>query len=258
MNLIISGYGKMGKAIEKKAVEKGWKIAFVIDQQYEKETAWSGSPIYKSLNDVKMAAQANSVAVDFTHPDAAFDNIKNFAEKKIPLVIGTTGWLDKLDEARRIVEKNESCLLWSSNFSLGVNLFYKIAEYAASLMDKYDEYDAGGWEFHHNQKADSPSGTAKILAQKILAKSSRKTTAVYDKLERPPKPSELHFASLRIGAVPGEHGLLFDCGADSIQIKHTARNRDGLVSGALSACKWLLEQSLLGKSGVWTFEEACE
>jgi 4-hydroxy-tetrahydrodipicolinate reductase len=138
------------------------------------------------------------------------------------------------------VEAAGTALLWAPNFSLGVHLFYRIAWYAARIMDSFDEYDAGGCEFHHNKKADSPSGTAKILVEGVLSRLRRKERAVYHLLERPPAPEELHYPSLRLGSMPGVHSLIFDSSADTIEITHTARNREGLAAGALTAAQWLV------------------
>jgi 4-hydroxy-tetrahydrodipicolinate reductase len=134
-------------------------------------------------------------------------------------------------------------------------LFYKIAEYASALLDNYAEYDIAGYEFHHNKKADSPSGTAKTIAQKVIAAGTRKKRAVYTMLDRAPEPEELHFASLRCGSIPGKHALVFDSAADTIELTHTARSRAALVSGALAAADWLAKTAASGKTGVWTFDD---
>ena len=259
MKILISGYGKMGRLIEGRALEAGWEAAAVIDPFYSKQgnggATPAGTPVYASLGDIQAETLGSCIAVDFTHPASVCKNIVSFAEKQIPVVIGTTGWYDRLDEMTAVVMRNNSSMLWAGNFSLGVNLFYKVAEYAAALIGRYAEYDVSGYEFHHNKKADSPSGTAKTLVQKVIAASGgRKTTAVYDKLDRPPEPDELHFASLRCGSIPGLHALVFDSPADTVEISHNARSRDSLVSGALAAVHWLAKQTEAGKSGVWTFD----
>jgi 4-hydroxy-tetrahydrodipicolinate reductase len=147
---------------------------------------------------------------------------------------------------------------------LGVNLFYRIAAFAAKLADPFPEYDVGGWEFHHNKKIDSPSGTAKILVEKILAVMTRKKKAVFETLNRPPEPEELHFPSLRLGSIPGVHAVAFDSPADTIEITHTGRNRDGLALGAIRAAEWLVRCVGPGKSaggpraGVFTVDDVME
>jgi 4-hydroxy-tetrahydrodipicolinate reductase len=263
MKIIISGYGKMGRLIERHAIGKGHTVAAVIDPQADGsggDTGVSGTSVYKSMEDFERQAglaglDTEAVALDFTHPSAAERNIRAFAEIGIPLVIGTTGWVDRLDGIAAFVERCGSALLWSSNFSIGVNLFYRAAAYCAALLAPYGEYDAAGYEAHHRQKADSPSGTAKRLAELVLDNMSRKTAVVWEKLDRPPAACELHFASLRVGAVPGTHALVFDSPADSIELKHTVRNRDGLVSGAVAAAEWLHAAVKAGKRGVFTMDD---
>jgi 4-hydroxy-tetrahydrodipicolinate reductase len=249
----------MGALIERRALEAGWTVAAVIDPGYEEKFTPAGSPVYAGIADGIAAAADGErpVALDFTHPSCACDNIAAFTRRGIPLVVGTTGWHDRLAEMTALVTRGGACLLWASNFSLGVHLFYKVAAYAAALFGAYTEYDCAGYEVHHNKKADSPSGTARDLAQKVIeASGGRKTRAVFDKLDRAPCADELHIASLRCGAVPGTHGLVFDSAADSMELVHRARSRDALVSGALIAAAWLARQAAAGKSGVWTFEDA--
>jgi 4-hydroxy-tetrahydrodipicolinate reductase len=192
------------------------------------------------------------MAIEFTRPDTAPANLLFLARQKIPVVTGTTGWYGRLPEITSAVEKAGAALLWASNFSLGVNLFYRIAAYAARLADPFPEYDVGGYESHHNRKADSPSGTAKNLVEQVLSQMKRKTKAVYDKLDRPPAGDEIHYASLRLGAVPGVHSLFFDSPADTIEITHTARSREGFAAGALVAAEWLGVQK---RSGVFTMDQ---
>ena len=250
MQLAIIGYGKMGKLIEERALEKAYKITAIIDPCAEQSLR--GNQIYKSLDSLAQLPAKPDIAIEFTHPDAAFDNLLFLARAKIPAVTGTTGWFDKLPEIKKEVEANNTSLFWAPNFSLGMNLFYRIVEYTSGIFDPFNEYDVGGFEVHHNKKADSPSGTAKEIAQRALSKMKRKKKAVYEMLDHPPAADELHFASLRAGSVPGTHSLLFDSPADSIEITHTLRNREGLVAGALRAAQWLFEQK---KSGVFTMDD---
>ncbi|MDR3147040.1 MAG: 4-hydroxy-tetrahydrodipicolinate reductase [Treponema sp.] len=267
MNLAIIGYGKMGKRIESLALEQGYRISAVVDPLYGAATSLCGAPVYPAISGILadgMVADGMvadgilaDLALEFTGPGAALDNIKALAERRIPVVTGSTGWQDRLGEAEAAVEAAGSSLLWAPNFSLGVNLFYRIAACAAALMDKFPDYDVAGYEVHHNKKADSPSGTAKKLAELVIEGMSRKTTAVYETLNRPPKPEELHYASLRLGAVPGTHTLIFDSPADSIEITHRVRERDGLARGALLAARWLLRCDEAGppRRGVFTFDD---
>jgi 4-hydroxy-tetrahydrodipicolinate reductase len=255
MNIASIGFGKMGKTLESFALEKGHRIAVIVDPFARAagpgaEGSLSGAPLVKDL--AGAALPPVDVALEFTGPDTALANIKALAERKIPAVVGSTGWLDRLAEAEDAVNRAGSSLVWASNYSLGINLFYRIASHAAEIFNKFPEYDLGGCEIHHNQKADSPSGTAKTLAALLLEKFTRKQSVVWDTLNRKPLPTELHFPSLRLGSVPGTHGITFDSPDDSIEILHRARNRNSLAQGALRAAEWLAEKE---RKGVFTIED---
>jgi 4-hydroxy-tetrahydrodipicolinate reductase len=259
MNIAIIGYGKMGKLLEAYALERGRRVAAIVDPLVPAGTARpSGAPVYRTIGEASDLDKAD-IALEFTRPDTAPGNIHALIERRIPVVVGTTGWLDGLEEIRAAVEAAGTSLLWASNFSLGVNLFYRIAAYAARLADPFPEYDAGGWEAHHNKKADSPSGTAKTLVEGVLAQMSRKTTPVWETLDRPPRAEELHYPSLRVGSVPGIHTLIFDSPADTIEITHRARNREGFAAGALRAAEWLAEYPAKdageSRQGVFTMDD---
>jgi 4-hydroxy-tetrahydrodipicolinate reductase len=253
MKIAVIGYGKMGKIIEEKALNRGHRIVSIVDPLVKAGMSQSGAPILESIEQLS-GQPSPDIAVEFTRPDTAVANIKALAERHIPLVAGTTGWYDRLDEVTAFVQASGSCLLYSSNFSLGVNLFYRIAACAAQLIDPYPEYDVAGFEAHHNKKADSPSGTAKTLVNKVLSVMTRKNTPVWETLNRPPRMEELHFPSIRTGACPGTHSLIFDSEADTIEITHTARNREGLASGAILAAEWLAGNGV-DRKGVFTFED---
>lgn len=254
MRIAVIGYGKMGGQIEQTALEEGHTISAVIDPFCAGKRAHCGLTIEACIEDSQDLADAD-VAVDFTRPDTVLDNIKRLAALNMPAVIGTTGWYDKLDEVRGFIKEHNAALLYSANFSLGVNIFYRLAAYAARLLDGRLEYDVGGYEIHHNKKADSPSGTAKKLVEWILASMTRKSEVVWDKLESPPLPESLHFASLRIGSEPGVHALIFDSLADSIEITHRARSRGGFASGALFSAQWLITGE---RRGVFTMDNVLE
>jgi len=244
MKIAVIGYGKMGKMVEQAAVAQGHTVTAIVDPLVkETELSATGAAQYHEISGDLGKADA---AIEFTQPGTALANIKVLAERKIPSVIGTTGWLDKLGEARQAVESAGASLIWASNFSLGVNIFYRLAWHAALLIDSFPEYDIGGFEAHHNKKLDSPSGTAKTLVEGVLARIKRKDKAVWETLDRRPEPNELHFPSLRVGSVPGTHSLIFDSPADSIEITHTARGREGFASGAVRAAGWLLN----GENGI--------
>jgi 4-hydroxy-tetrahydrodipicolinate reductase len=239
MNLALIGYGKMGRMLEAAALNRGHRITVAVDPLASGGRTASGAPLVKALPGREALGGAEG-AVEFTRPDTAAANILALAERGLPVVAGTTGWLDRLEEVSAAVRAREGSLLWASNFSLGVNLFYRIAAFAARLADPFPEYDVGGWEAHHNKKADSPSGTAKTLVERVLAGMTRKKKAVWETLNRPPAENELHYPSLRLGSVPGVHSLFFDSPADTIAITHTARGREGFAAGAIRAAEWLL------------------
>lgn len=254
MKIAIIGYGKMGGQIEETARKTGHTVVAVIDPFCAGQRAQCGVFIDKSIESSKLLADAE-VALEFTKPDIALENIRLLAERNIPIITGTTGWYDKLAEVKVFIEGKNASLLYSANFSLGVNLFYRIAAYAARLIDAFPEYDVGGYEIHHNKKADSPSGTAKTLVERVIAASERKTRPVWDKLDRQLTPEELHFASLRAGSDFGTHVLIFDSLADSIEITHRARNRSGFASGAILAAQWLIS---VKRGGVFTIDDVLE
>ena len=248
MNIALIGYGKMGKMIEQSAIAQGHSISVIVDP-----FAANGA---NSVQIAKKIADANfnsvDAAIEFTQPDTAVDNILALAERKIPAVIGTTGWHDRINEVTAAVGKADSSLLWASNFSIGVNMFYRIAWHAAELADNFSEYDIGGFEIHHNKKIDSPSGTARVLAEGALSRINRKKKIVWETMNRKPEADELHFPSLRMGSVPGTHSLFFDSPADTIEITHTARSREGFAFGAVRAAEWLCVGN---RRGVFTIDD---
>jgi 4-hydroxy-tetrahydrodipicolinate reductase len=244
MKIALIGYGKMGKMIEQIACSAGHEIAAIIDP------VATGKNIAKTIGEANL--DSTDVAIEFTQPGQAVDNITALAQKKIPVVTGTTGWLDRMDEIEKAVKSTEAALLWASNFSIGVNLFYRMAWYAAQLADNFPEYDVGGFEAHHNKKLDSPSGTAKTLAEGVLSKIGRKKKIVWETLDRKPLDEEIHFPSLRLGSIPGTHSLFFDSSADTIEITHTARSREGFASGAVRAAQWLITEK---RQGIFTIDD---
>jgi 4-hydroxy-tetrahydrodipicolinate reductase len=255
----------MGKMIEGAALNRGHRVAAVVDPFATEKISASGAPVYVSLAEAEQAGggaglPGADLAVEFTRPDTVMENIRALAKRKLPAVVGTTGWLDRLEEVRGLVAEAGTALLWASNFSLGVNLFYRIAAFAAKLADPFSEYDVGGWEAHHNKKADSPSGTAKTLVEQVLAVMTRKKKAVWETLDRPPASEELHYPSLRLGADPGRHSLFFDSPADTIEITHTARSREGFASGAIRGAEWLIAPAQTGepRRGVFTMDDVLE
>ena len=258
MKIVLVGYGKMGQLLEQKLLEKGHKILAVVDPMLAapaNKVFPSGAKAFVSLEDALSVIKDADAAIEFTLPGSAPENILFLAKEKIPVVCGTTGWYDRLPEIREAVEDAGSSLVYSSNFSLGVNLFYRITSHAAKLVDPFKEYDVAGFETHHNNKADSPSGTAKTLVQKVLAQMTRKKRAVFEMLDRKPEPDEIHYASLRVGSVTGTHSLIFDSAADTIEIVHSARNREGFAAGAVLAAEWLCAKK---RTGIFTVDDVLE
>jgi 4-hydroxy-tetrahydrodipicolinate reductase len=190
------------------------------------------------------------VYIDFTQPDAVLANVKKCAIHGKAIVIGTTGWISDLDNIKEVAEKYGTGIIYGSNFSLGMNIFYHILQNTAQLMQKCPEYDVFGYEMHHRLKKDSPSGTAKKICEILQKEIPQKTITQFDKVDRRILPHELHFASIRGGAIPGTHAVEFDSFADTIEIKHTARNRNGFAIGALKAANWIS-----GRKGVYQFED---
>ena len=259
MKAALIGYGKMGRLLEKRLLEKKHEVVVIVDPFYKGtgNDIPSKAEVFSSLENAMKGANGKSLknaeaAIEFTHPDSAPGNLLFLAREKIPAVSGTTGWYGKLPEISRAVNDNGTSMIWSSNFSLGVNIFFRIAAYAAKMTDPFEEYDVGGYEAHHNKKADSPSGTAKTLVERVLAQMTRKKKAVYEMLDRPPAADEIHYASLRVGSVPGTHKILFDSAADTIEITHTARSREGFAAGAVLAAQWITAKK---RTGVFTVDD---
>lgn len=230
MNIAVIGYGKMGHEIEKAARAKGIKVASIIDANDEDAT-------HNEINEKSM--KNVDVCIDFTSPDAVIENIKKTAKFKKNIVVGTTGWNNEMDEARNIVQKNNIGLIYASNFSIGVNVFFKIIENASKIIDKLEDYDVYGYELHHSKKMDSPSGTAKTIGEILIKNIKRKNKLLFEKIDRKIEANELHFASVRAGAIPGTHVVGFDSSADTIELKHIARSREGFATGAIMAAQWL-------------------
>jgi 4-hydroxy-tetrahydrodipicolinate reductase len=227
MKIALIGYGKMGKMVELAAGSKGHDIVAKIDPHQQMQ-----SITQESINNA-------DVCIDFTHPVSVLKNIKEIASLGKNIVMGTTGWYHHMDEVKKIIRETDIGFLYSPNFSLGVALFLEIVEQAASLISPFDTYDVGGYEVHHQQKVDSPSGTAKAIAERLLANISRKKEVVYGAIKEKISPEHIHFSSLRMGSIPGTHTVTFDSPVDTITLTHTARNREGFAIGAISAAEWL-------------------
>ncbi|MBN9377822.1 MAG: 4-hydroxy-tetrahydrodipicolinate reductase [Chlamydiales bacterium 38-26] len=238
MKIALIGYGKMGRLIEDLALQNEHQIIAKIHP----------NGLLKSIEST--ALQEADVCIDFSTPQSAIENIRSLAALKKNIVMGTTGWYAHMDEVKQLVKEQNIGFIFSPNFSIGVHLFKNIVSSAAELINLFDEYDIAGHEIHHNQKIDSPSGTAKYIVHTLLEKIKRKTTPVYELLDRPIATHELHFPCIRCGSTPGTHSVIFDSPADTITISHQARNREGFAVGALTAAEWLN-----GRSGFFTLDD---
>lgn len=243
----------MGHMLEKAAVSRGHSVV-TCDIVAPDAHVISSDPAVFAAEIKKSGADG---IIEFTHPSAVRANLDALIPTALPLVVGTTGWYDDCELFAAKVADAGSALLYSPNFSVGVNLFYKIVEEAARLMNGFEEYDAALWEMHHNQKADSPSGTALEAARRVLARLDRKTSMVTTSFDRKPRSDELHVASVRLGSVPGTHTVAFDSVADTIEITHTARSREGFAMGAVRALEWLAAPDEHGKphAGIFTTDD---
>lgn len=223
MKIALIGYGAMGKLIERLAVEKGYEIAAIIDEADAKRTA----------GEVAEKLQGCDVAIDFTTASAVRRNVEACLASNIPLVEGTTGWNEDLEAISRMVTHANGAMVYGANFSIGVNLFYRIAEFAAELFSKFPQYEVFLEEQHHSRKKDAPSGTA-LKIQQIVSMHV--------------KTGEI--AATRAGYIPGTHRVGFDGAADQILLEHMARSREGFASGAILAAEWIF-----GKKGFYEFTE---
>lgn len=234
MRILLIGYGKMGKAIEKIAIERGHSIAGAIDAD--------NSGLLQKLTKADV-----DVAIEFSQPATAFDNIATCIKNGIPVISGTTGWIDRLDEIKSYCEAQNGTFLYASNYSLGVNLFFKLNSFLAKMMTPYNEYNIGMEEIHHTQKLDAPSGTAITLAQDIIKENAAYSTWHEGEYAA---QGQLPIKSLRIDQVPGTHSVTYESPIDSIEIKHTAHSRTGFALGAVLVAEWISD-----KKGVQTMDD---
>ncbi|MBI2431134.1 MAG: 4-hydroxy-tetrahydrodipicolinate reductase [Candidatus Levybacteria bacterium] len=238
MKIALIGYGKMGQELEQ-----------LIKQDKKHEVVSINYKNKDDLLDVKNIRRAD-VAIDFTSAEIILDSIKKIASLGIPMVVGTTGWYEKITDVEKIVKKNKIGLIYAKNFSLGANIFFQIVGFASRLLGKYGNYDVAGFEMHHIGKKDSPSGTAKKLASIIMENFPKKKKLETQRLDRQIREDELHFASLRAGRYFGYHEVLFDSLADEVKLVHSAHTRRGFAEGALLAAEYIR-----GKKGIYSFEE---
>lgn len=238
MKIALVGYGKMGHMIEECAKSLGHDVVATIDVVANDASVKVTSGDTVAVAKAVVESGADGI-IEFSHPTAVMGNIKALLPLGLPIVVGTTGWNDKMTEVEKMAEDCNGIIMTSSNFSIGVNMLYKIVAEAVKIMEQWPEYDIATWEAHHNQKADSPSGTAITLAQTILENTKKKDEIVTDAFHERPKANQLHVSSTRCGSIPGTHTVFFDSKADTIEITHTARSREGFAMGAVHALEKL-------------------
>ncbi len=231
MKIALLGYGRMGKTIEKIAIERGHDIVLKIDNSNAKF-------------DIRQA----EIAIDFSDPSAAYNNLKNCIENNVPVVCGTTGWLSKFDKIVDFCKNKEGAFIYASNFSVGVNLFFNLNAYLAKMMKNIKGYEVDMEEIHHIHKLDAPSGTAITLAEQIIESSTKNQW----KLEEA-SSNDLMIHVKREGEVPGTHSIQYKSVVDAIKIKHSACNREGFALGAIIAAEWLVD-----KKGVFTMKDVLD
>jgi 4-hydroxy-tetrahydrodipicolinate reductase len=232
MKIALLGYGKMGKVIERIALERGHEIV-----------------LRKSSSDSYNGLENADVAIDFSIPNAAVSNISECLQNNIPIVSGTTGWLVDYPKMAALCEEKKGAFIYGSNFSLGVNLFFELNDYLAKMMSKFNQYSVSMEEIHHIQKLDTPSGTGISLANGIIENSNYSDWS----LDKNSNDNSIYIDAQRIENVPGTHSIFYKSKVDTIEIKHTANNRDGFAIGSVMAAEWLV-----GKRGVFTMRDVLE
>ncbi|WP_212002807.1 4-hydroxy-tetrahydrodipicolinate reductase [Chitinophaga sp. HK235] len=234
MKIALIGYGKMGKAIDAIATAKGHEVILRVDHDSQ------------HLLEKEHLGQAD-VAIEFTTPETAYHNIRKCFEANVPVVSGTTGWLDKLPEVEALCKKGQHAFLHATNFSIGVNIFFEVNKKLAALMASQPQYDVWMEEIHHTQKKDAPSGTALTLAEQLMSSVTRKTAWINEESHQ---ADTLSIISKRIDPAPGTHTITYTSPIDDITITHTAHSREGFAAGAVVAAEWLK-----GKTGVFTMRD---
>jgi len=228
MKIALLGYGKMGKAIEEVVLQRGHEIVL----RKTSENSFEGLTLA-------------DVAIDFSVPTSAVINITTCLNNNIPVISGTTGWLEDYEIMSALCEEKKGAFIYGSNFSLGVNIFFALNEHLSKMMSKFRDYKVHLQEIHHTQKLDAPSGTAITLAKTIIDHSDYSSWALADAAN-----DEIHIDAQRIDKVPGTHTVTYNSSVDSIEIKHTAHNREGFAFGAVLAAEWLV-----GKTGIYTMKD---
>ena len=228
MKIALLGYGRMGQAIEQIAINRGHDI------------------VIKTSKDSGYNIKDADVAIDFSIPNAAFNNISSCLNNYVPVISGTTGWLDKYNDAVSLCEKNKGAFIYASNFSLGVNIFFELNEILAKMMTKLEDYKVDIEEIHHTKKLDAPSGTAITLAEGVIKNHSQYSNWKLDENAE----NTLPITAKRIPDVPGTHIITYKSDIDTIKIEHEAHSRQGFALGAVIAAEWII-----GKTGVFTMKD---
>lgn len=228
MKIALLGYGKMGKVIEKIAIQRGHEIV-----------------LRKTSSDTFEGLENADAAIDFSVPTAAVTNISACLNTGIPVISGTTGWLEDYEKMATLCNEKNGAFIYGSNFSLGVNIFFELNEHLAKIMSKFNQYQVEMEEIHHTQKLDAPSGTAISLAKGIINNSHYKNWTLEN-----PKSDDILIDAKRIENVPGTHSVLYNSEVDLIEIKHVAHNREGFALGSVIAAEWIL-----GKKGIFTMKD---
>lgn len=230
MRIGIVGNGRMGGEIMAQAQKRGHEIVCAWGRNDEKDL--------KFLHDVKA-----DVMIEFTHPGSVLQNLENLINSEIPIVCGTTGWLNNIAQVEKWTKERNAGFIYASNFSIGMNLLFKLNRELAKWMNPYPQYDCAIEEQHHRHKADAPSGTALSLAKDIIANLGSKHAIASDELRnRPPSPEEISIGYIRSGEITGRHKVIYSSEVDSISIEHNANNRMGFALGAVIAAEWIVNR----------------
>lgn len=235
MKIALFGYGKMGKVIEKIALERGHEITARVSSAQPKE---------------EFDLSTTDVVIEFSRPESAVENISYCLNNNLPVIVGTTGWYDNFDELSQLCQQKNGAFIWATNFSLGVNIFFELNKQLARIMNQQSAYEAEVVEIHHTEKLDAPSGTGISICEGIIEGSDKYAQWENVKKSQIEKTQTLSIESLRLPKVPGTHEVKWSSEIDTIEIKHTAHNREGFGLGAVVAAEWILN-----KQGIFTMQD---
>lgn len=244
MQIAIVGFGRMGHVVYQSAIRGGHKVVSVIDPHSNAPEVTAKTCTVDSLNEAE-------VVIEFSVPENVEDRMRTYTKAKIPAVVATTGWYDRLESIRKEFSDTDCSIIWSGNFAIGVHLFFSIIRQASALMDKFPTYDPVVQELFHAGKGDSPSGTSLMIGNIMLEELDRKDRLESARLDRKRADSEIHLSSARGGSNPGTHTVIFDSPVDSIEITHRARSREGFAAGAIQAATWIGD----GRRGFFSLDD---